>query len=578
MNIRFSLFVVLVAFFAGCTPSEDTSQPVVKPPRPVSIFLLRQTSPQHKRTVTGTVVPWKLERIGFEQAGRVAEVIEPNEIVVPRLDDHSEGTPLARLDDEPLRIAVEAARARVAVARRNREANQVAIAQRLPALIASAEAEAALADSEMKRSNRLSQQNVISQSELDSAQTRIATTTSRVASAKADLAQAEAQHLALEAEVLQAEHELSEAVRNLRNTVLYSPFPAQVSQVHAVPGTYVKEGDPVVTVQMMDPMTIEFEVTAHDSRRYRRGDILSVQVTAESGKSRILSAIVYHVDAIADPDARTFTVTLHVRNELDESDEGRIQESGPFAWTKQIMPLNIGPIVTADERLLVEHSAVHNIGGQTYVWRITNRRWGEATTPGDRVLEVEKLAVRVTSELIPFLGKWNFVAIEFLDPDLSIDIESDLLTGELFFKNIETDRPHKPLVPSAPAPSLATWTFNRVLLDDQRWLLRSGDVAQISLSRDEPDRGFYVPMKAVRKEQGKTFIHVVSDSDGTLTARRIFVDVIQSQSIIDESVQLRIQASVPGDLQEGLQVVAEGTHYLNDGDRVSISPMAGGEQ
>lgn len=578
MNIRFSLLLTVIGIFAGCTPTEDTSQPTVKPPKPVSIFSLQQTSPRHRKTVTGTVVPWKLERIGFEQPGRVAEVIEPNEMVIPRLEDGSTGTPLARLDDEPLRIAVESARANVAVAKRNRDANQVAVMQRLPALVASAEAEAALADSEMERSSRLSRQNVISQSELDNAQTRRATTSSRVASAKADLAQAEAEQLALEAQVLQAEQQLTEAVRNLRNTILYSPFPAQVSQIHAVPGTYVKEGDPVVTVQMMDPMTIEFEVTARDSRRYRRGDILSVQVTDGAGMPRTLSAIVYHVDAIADPDARTFTVTLHVRNELDESHTRSIQDRDSFAWTKQIMPLNIGPIVTADTRLLVEHSAVHNIGGQAFVWRITNRRWGEATAPGNRILEVEKLAVRVTSDLIPFLGKWNFVAIEFLDPNISIDFESDLITGELFFKPAETNGPRRPLVPSAPAPSLANWTFNRVLLDDQRWLLRSGDVAQISLVPDEPVAGFFVPMKAVREEQGRTFIHVVRESNGELIVQRIFVDVIQSDSIINESVQLRIQGNEPDQLQEGMQVVAEGTHYLNDGDRVLISPITGGGQ
>lgn len=578
MNIRLFPLLAVIGIFAGCSPTEDTSQPTVKPPKPVSVFSLQQTSPRHRKTVTGTVVPWKLERIGFEQPGRVAEVIEPNEMVIPRLDDNNTGTPLARLDDEPLRIAVEAARANVAVAKRNRDANQVAVMQRLPALVASAEAEAALADSEMERSSRLSRQNVISQSELDNAQTRKATTSSRLASAKADLAQAEAQQLALEAQVLQAEQELTEAVRNLRNTVLYSPFPAQVSQIHAVPGTYVKEGDPVVTVQMMDPMTIEFEVTARDSRRYRRGDILSVQVTDGAGMSRTLSAIVYHVDAIADPDARTFTVTLHVRNELDESHTRSIQDRDSFAWTKQIMPLNIGPIVTGDKRLLVEHSAVHNIGGQAFVWRITNRRWGETTDPGNRILEVEKLAVRVTSDLIPFLGKWNFVAIEFLDPNVSIDIDRDLITGELFFKQAESNGPRRPLVPSAPAPALDTWTVNRVLLDDQRWLLRSGDVAQISLVPEQPAAGFYVPMKAVREEQGETFIHVVRESSGELIVQRIFVDVIQSESIIDESVQLQIQGREPGELQEGMQIVAEGTHYLNDGDRVLISPVAGGEK
>ncbi|MDA8744829.1 HlyD family efflux transporter periplasmic adaptor subunit [Rubripirellula amarantea] len=229
-------------------------------------------------------MPWKSEQIGFEVAGRVAEVIEPNELVTPQIGSEADertpdATPLARLDDEELRIAVESALASVEVAKLNRDANLVTIEQQLPAQIESAKAEADLADIELSRASELSRQNAISRSELDAARTNAATTKSRLASSNAELAQAKARQLALEAQILQARQQLSEAQRSLRNAVLFSPFPGQVSQIHAVPGTYVKEGDPVATVQMMDPMTIEFEVTARDSRRYRRGDMLPVQVT-----------------------------------------------------------------------------------------------------------------------------------------------------------------------------------------------------------------------------------------------------------------------------------------------------------
>ncbi|WP_417730366.1 HlyD family secretion protein [Rosistilla oblonga] len=522
-------------------------------------------------------MPWKAEQIGFEVAGRVAEVIEPNESVTPQIggviDELPAGaTPLARLDDEAFKIAAESAHASVEVAKLNRDANLVTIELQLPAQIESARAESDLADLELQRALELSRQNAISRSELDAAQTNASTAKSRLASAQADLAQAKARQLALNAQVLQANQQLSEAQRNLRNTVLFSPFPGQISQIHAVPGTYVKEGDPVVTVQMMDPMAIEFEVTARASRRYRRGDMLSVQVTDGNGTSRQLSGMVYRVDTVADPAARTFTVTLHVRNEIDESGFESLHTDDPIAWTDQITPLNVGPIITGDQRLLVVREAVHTIGGETYVWKITNRRWGSPSPPGERLLSVTKVPVRITSDVIPYLGRWKFVAIEFTDPQVEMDVEHDLITGALHLKPQVSDSPSGS---AKKNPSLEIWNGSQVMLDEQRWLLRSGDVVQISLTSNKPTDGYYVPMKAVREEQGLTFIHLIDNSESEPIARRVMVDVADGESVVGERVFLRIASTSQEKLHEGMQVVIEGTHYLNDGDRVMVSPLEG---
>ncbi len=561
----------------GCTQKQEESAPPEKPALPVTITTLRKSSPTNTQFITGSVVPWKAEQIGFEVAGRVAEVIEPNESVTPQIggviDELPAGaTPLARLDDEAFKIAAESAHASVEVAKLNRDANLVTIELQLPAQIESARAESDLADLELQRALELSRQNAISRSELDAAQTNASTAKSRLASAQADLAQAKARQLALNAQVLQANQQLSEAQRNLRNTVLFSPFPGQISQIHAVPGTYVKEGDPVVTVQMMDPMAIEFEVTARASRRYRRGDMLSVQVTDGNGTSRQLSGMVYRVDTVADPAARTFTVTLHVRNEIDESGFESLHTDDPIAWTDQITPLNVGPIITGDQRLLVVREAVHTIGGETYVWKITNRRWGSPSPPGERLLSVTKVPVRITSDVIPYLGRWKFVAIEFTDPQVEMDVEHDLITGALHLKPQVSDSPSGS---AKKNPSLEIWNGSQVMLDEQRWLLRSGDVVQISLTSNKPTDGYYVPMKAVREEQGLTFIHLIDNSESEPIARRVMVDVADGESVVGERVFLRIASTSQEKLHEGMQVVIEGTHYLNDGDRVMVSPLEG---
>ena len=585
-----SLFGLVIT---GCAQNQADSVPLEKPPKPVVTATLQQTSPTTTRFITGSVVPWKSEQIGFEVAGRVAEVIEPNESVTPQIGGESteqtpDATPLARLDAEALKIAVQSAQASVEVAKLNRDANLVSIEQQLPSQIEAAEAEADLADIELSRAVELSKQNALSRSEFDTAKTNASTTKSRLTSSRADLAQAKARQLALEAQVLQAQQQLSEAQRNLRNAVLFSPFPGMVSEIHAVPGTYVKEGDPVVTVQMMDPMTVEFEVTARDSRRYRRGDMLPIHVTGVSGTSRQITGMVYRVDTVADPAARTFTVTMHVRNEIDDFAQPLTDEDTLLAWTDQITPLNIGPMITGDRRQLVIRESIHTIGGEAFVWKVTNRRWGSPSPPGDQLLSVTRVPVRITSDVIPYLGRWEFVAIEFTDPNVQIEVEHDLITGKLYFKpnrselfseetrNGDFQPPkHSERAAGSHQNDLQTWNGSHVMLDGQRWLLRAGDVAQIALNADPPTDGYYVPMKAVRQEQGQTFIHVIDKAESQPIARRVLVDIAKGESVLGETVLLRIKSAASDKLRDGMRIVVEGTHYLNDGDRVMISPLAG---
>jgi hypothetical protein len=347
-----------------------------------------------------------------------------------------------------------------------------------------------------------------------------------------------------------------------------------------VPGTYVKEGDPIVTVQMVDPMLVEFEVTAANSRRYQRGDALGVSVETPDGKQRELTGMVYTVDTIADANTRTFTVSLHVRNEpvsvLSESADVK-----NVATTVNIFPLNLGPIVTGDQRLLVEQGAIHQIGGEDFVWKVTNRSWSKLSYSGNRALSVERLKVETTSEVIPFLGTWNFVAIKFDEPS-KVNLNQDLITGKLTLKSDD---------PSA-STDLGNWTGDRVLLEQTRWMLRAGDTVSVAMIPDNSASGFYVPMKAVGRENGKTFIHVIdrkktqteTSSNSTLDAteepiaKRVFVNVTLDDSVMGESLMLCIEPIAADLLQDGCQVVVGGTHYLDDGDRVRIVPQQRGSE
>jgi hypothetical protein len=169
--------------------------------------------------------------------------------------------------------------------------------------------------------------------------------------------------------------------------------------------------------------------------------------------------------------------------------------------------------------------------------------------------------VNLISDVIPFLGTWNFVAIEFADP-ASVNLEEDLITGQL-----------QSLDGSEIGPGdLANLENARVLLEQTRWMLRAGDTVRVALIPDNSLIGFYVPMKAVRQENGETFVHLVDDSQAQPTAKRVLVNITDEDSMDEESLILCIEPIESDALTEGARVIVRGTHYLDDGDRVRIVP------
>ena len=283
----------------------------------------------------------------------------------------------------------------------------------------------------------------------------------------------------------------------------------------------MKPGDPVVTVQMMDPMLVQFEVSSRDSRKYAKGDILNVFVSDENGNRQPETGMVYTVDSVANPDSRTYTVTLHVRNH-QKSQQCEVAGQPAMATTERIFPLNMGPIITGDERQLVEQSCLHKIGDTTVVWRITNRKANKSTSLFDRVLHVEPIKVTCGDEVIPLLGQWKFVPVKFEDPSL-VDVEHDLITDRLDYGKNQPD-------------DTDSWSPRSVLIRRKDWTLRPGDVVQVGMA-GSASQGYFVPMKAVLNDNGTTYLYVVERSKGNPPiARRIKVSVVNRVLRIARSI------------------------------------------
>ncbi|WP_161602503.1 efflux RND transporter periplasmic adaptor subunit [Tautonia marina] len=556
--------LVLLAI-AGCSEA-PASVEGAKPPRPVSTMVLGESSPSVPSVVTAAVVSWKTEQLAFEVGGRVSQVIEPNERVEPKVDSEGGeptlGTPLARLEDERFRIAVEADRAAVEVARRQIEAVRVDLEQRLPARIDAARAEEQLARIELERARRLTERSAGTRSALDQAETTLATAAANLAAAEGELAAREAELRSLEAQRMQAEQRLARAERDLADVVLFSPFRGQVAESHVTPGAFVQAGDPIATVQMMDPVAVEFEVSAEDSRRFRRWDTLSVLVEDGKGRPRSLDGVVYRTSAVADPKTRTFTVTLLVRNPIERPQVPDDLTGGPIARASAVVPLNVGSVVGGQTGLFADEASIGRDEDGPFLWRVTNRRLGESSIGDAGILRVEKLRIATGSDRVPFLGAWTFVPIEIVEGQ-AFDPERDLVVVDLTVT--DGDR--------------GSWDGETVLLEQDRWLLRPGDVVRVDLGGEANPTGFYVPMKALRRESGRTFAFVVDEEHPDQpTARQVEVFLPdRGATFLGPSTLHRVEPVEPGRLAEGDRLIIDGVHYLTDGDAIlEIQGRSGG--
>lgn len=550
----------------ACSQSAEVDNPT-KPPRPVSVIPLVSTRPQIHSEITGAVVAWKTEQIGFEVAGRIEFVTEPNEFIEGRLEGRdtvlADGTPLARLKDDRYQIAVQSAEAAVTVNQRQVDAIKIDIQQRIPANVAAAEANQKLAKIERDRIAKLYRDNAISKGELDQAETSLATTLAELGKARAEGATREAELLSAEASLLQSQQQLADAKRNLADCELFSSFRGQVARTHVIPGSYVNPGDPVVTVQMMDPLSIEFEVSAQDSRRFSPGDSFRVISTDPEEQKCDMTGHVYLVDAVADPQTRTFTVKLLVRNHQMDQELPAGYQPEDFIFTRDLWPLNIGPVLGGNHELFAEEHAIHRDQDGAFVWRIRNRKMDESSQ-SRAILEVEKVRVIADEVEVPFLGLWKFYPIRPVE-QATFDADSDLIAGELVTaSNHETDADQ--------------WNGHSMLLHQEDWLLRPGDLVRVSLVQSSAN-GWFVPMRMVRQESDDSFVFTTYRDGEKTYARRIPVRLFPEDTVYtDQGTYQRIEPVQEGQLSEQSELVSEGMHYLTDGDEIAVIPLPGVSQ
>ena len=568
MNYRIA-FLLACGIIVGCSRSDDTLP--TKPPRPVTTITLTQGVPVSQNIVSGSVKSWKTEDIGFEVAGRLLWVEEPGKNIngqlyspIDKPDSKSveesatendptqidptlatagtldrpmqKGTPLAQIDPTRYQIALESAQANLEVAKLKKKSIEIRLADSLPAEIASARSDLKLATSDFERIDGLYKQNAVSLAEFDQAQNLMQRQDAALKSLLASEKQSQAENLSTDAEIKRAAQAVKDAKRDLEKTILYGAYNGQISQVMVVPGSVVTAGSPVLTLQMTNPIKVDIELSAEQSRRLRHQRNLPVSFTQPDGSIRSQNAFVYSIDPSADPTTRTFTMTMLIINKLFRSQA----ESTSVARTDKVWPIMLKELLGLDGgQNMVEETSILRDEQGPYIYAVTNAKFGEVFSGA---LQVTKQRLIENEKRVGFLNLFNFRSVSFVEP-IVVD-ETSLYVGKL---EIDGD------------PS--QWSGNEVVIDSgPQWMLRPGDLVKVDISGSAIARGFFLPIEAIYIDGENDYIFVAENDK----ARKIKVNRLPSENL-DAASTVQIESS---ELKDGLEVIIGGVHSLTDGQSI----------
>jgi multidrug efflux pump subunit AcrA (membrane-fusion protein) len=305
-------------------PEAIASYPTVK----VKTALAAQMPVQGDRTLTGTVEAMESVTLTSRVMGQIER------LAVQEGDLVKAGQLIARIDVRDIQAqrnqataAISQAQSAVSVAQSayltaHAQKNQAeARVQESQAQLTEAQAELADAKLHQKRIEMLRTEGVVSQSQLDEANTRVATIEARIGQIKAGITQAiatvnqaqaqvrqaRAQIEQSQAGVAQAQANVEQTLANLDYGTVTAPFTGVVTHKYAEVGTMAGSGQPLVVLENIDRLRFSVPVPESLIGRLKQGQPVQVRLDA---LNRSVSGRVSQIIPAADPTSRNFTVKI----------------------------------------------------------------------------------------------------------------------------------------------------------------------------------------------------------------------------------------------------------------------------
>ena len=263
-------FILVVLLGTGACSRDGGAQAAEgQKARPVAVEAAQVRDVRRQVDVVGTLAAREEVVVSAEVEGRVARLVHD-------LGDRVEaGAPLIELDQEKLQYRAEAQRAALEQARARYGAGgdgDLPPLEKVPNVV-STSAQLADAEQQLERAKNLASRNLLSRSDLETAQTRYDT-------AKAAHDQALASARQLRADIDSQTSSLRLAQRNLRDAVVRAPFDGYVAERLVSQGQYLQPLTPVMRIVRLHPLKITAEVPEKFAPWIESGREIAVRVDA----------------------------------------------------------------------------------------------------------------------------------------------------------------------------------------------------------------------------------------------------------------------------------------------------------
>jgi RND family efflux transporter MFP subunit len=203
---------------------------------------------------------------------------------------------------------------------------------------------------QLRRAQKLKAQKLLSQADLDTAETRVKVTEANYQSAIETVQ-------SLKATLQERRQAVELAIKKLNDTEIRASVAGQVAERFVQQGEYIRENTPVVTIVQMNPLKVKTAIQERYAGLVRPG--LTVEFSVESAPGQKFFGKVSNVSPSVDQATRTFPVEILVDN------KDRRLKPGFFAK---------GLIFThRDENVMViSEDAISTLAGVSNVYVIEN--------------------------------------------------------------------------------------------------------------------------------------------------------------------------------------------------------------
>ncbi|MBK9631087.1 MAG: efflux RND transporter periplasmic adaptor subunit [Saprospiraceae bacterium] len=234
-------------------------------------------------SASGKIYPEKEIKISSDVSGEITE------LYVKEGDSVKVGQILARINPDVYVSAVERTSAGVNVARSQAKATQVSI-QSAKAQRDQIKSQLVNAERILERSRKLLKEGVLSQAELETAETNYKNLESSLRSAEANIESVSRQSEGSSYGVKDAEAMLKEQKTNLGRTIIKAPVDGIVSRLSVekgerVVGTVQMSGTEMMRIADLNVMEVQIEVSENDIVRIENGNPANIEVDAWKNKN-----------------------------------------------------------------------------------------------------------------------------------------------------------------------------------------------------------------------------------------------------------------------------------------------------